>query len=340
MSALVTNTPAATLSEIETAAVTVMLLGEEEAAGVLALLEPEELHVVGRAMCDLGEVSPEKIALSVEAFIRAASQEALSAQNRPAQVRTLMSRAVGEAKASHLMERIAPLRASRSLEIARWLAPESLLVLIEDEQPQAIAVLLLLLDAAPAATLLAQLPADIQPMVVERIARLGKVSAQAVLMLDALLTQRIGERFGQAVLTMGGAREAAELINAAAGNVARRVIPEIERRDGELARAIESELFTFEMLLALDPQTIGRLLREVENDVLVDALKGVDEASREPFFAAMSSRAADGVRDEIEMKGRLRRADFEAAQRKIVAVARKLADAGEIQLGDGDADYV
>jgi flagellar motor switch protein FliG len=329
-----------TMSEIEHAAVIVMLFGEDEAAGVLSLLEPEELHLVGEAMCRLGEVGPERIAMSVESFIRNAAHEALPAQGRPEQVRTLMSRAVGEAKATHLMERIAPATQSRSLEIARWLAPQSLLVLIEDEHPQAVAVLLLLLDAAPAATLLAQLPVTIQPVVVERIARLGKVSAQAVLMLDALLTRRIGERFGQAVLTMGGAREAAELINKAAGEVEKQVMPALVAKDEGLARAIELELFTFTMLLKLDAQSIGRLLRDVENDVLVDALKGLDSQDREPFFAAMSSRAADGVRDEIELRGRLRRADFEAAQRSMIATARKLAEAGEIQLGAGDGDYV
>ena len=328
------------LTQVERAAVIVMLFGEEEAAGVLSLLDPEELHLVGRAMCSLGEVGQDKIATALEAFIHAAAEDTLPAHGRPEQVRSLMYRAVGEAKASHLMERIAPATSSRSLEIARWLAPESLLVLIEDEHPQALALLLLLLDPEPAAMLLARLPAIIQPVVVERIAKLGKVSAQAVLMLDALLSRRIGERFGQAMLTIGGAREAAELINKAAGEVEKQVMPALSARDQDLARAIEAELFTFEMLLKLDAQGIGRLLRDVENDVLVDALKGLDEQDREPFFAAMSSRAADGVRDEIELRGRLRRSDFETAQRSIIATARKLAEAGEIQLGAGDGDYV
>ena len=328
------------LTEVERAAVVVMLFGEQEAATVLGQLEPEELHLVGQAMCNLGEIGPDKIAAAVERFIAAAAEDRLPAHDRPAQVRSLMSLAVGEAKAGHLMDRIAPATSSRSLEIARWLAPESLLVLIEEEHPQAIAVLLLLLDADPAASLLARLPIPVQPLVVERIARLGKVSAQAVVMLDALLTRRIGERFGQAVLTMGGAREAADLINKAAGEVEKQVMPALAEKDEELARAIEAELFTFAMLLKLEAQSIGRLLRDVENDVLVDALKGLDEADRDPFFAAMSSRAADGVRDEIETRGRLRRSDFEKAQRSMIDIARKLAEAGEIQLGAGDGDYV
>jgi flagellar motor switch protein FliG len=94
------------------------------------------------------------------------------------------------------------------------------------------------------------------------------------------------------------------------------------------------------MLFVLEPMAMGRLLRDVENEVLIDALKGLEEGQRAPFFAAMSSRAADGVRDEIDMRGRLKLADVREAQRRIVAKARELADEGEISLGAGDGDFV
>src|SRR3546814_469305 len=116
-----------------------------------------------------------------------------------------------------------------------------------------------------------------------------------------------------------------------AGNV----LPEIEVRDAGLAKSIEAEMVTMEMVLALDPQSMGRLLRDIDNEVLVDALKGMDEAQRAPVFAAMSSRAADGVRDEIELRGRLRKEAVAEAQRRIVEQARALADEGEIVMGGG-----
>ncbi len=328
------------VSDFDRAAIIVMLLNEDEAAGILSRLEPEELHRLGEAMCALGEVDAPGIASALDRFIVEAARETLPANDRPAQVRQLMSRAVGTDKAEHLMDRIAPGQTNRSLEIARWLAPESLLALVEDEPPQVIAVLLLLLDADTAASLLARLPVERQPLIVERVARLGKVPAQAIVMLDAMLTRRIGERFGQAPLSMGGAREAAELINRAAGEVEKQVMPTINSRDAALAKAIEAELFTFDMLLKLDPQSIGRLLREVENDVLIDALKGIDEEDREPIFAAMSSRAADGVKDEIELRGRIRRSDMILAQRSMIQTARQLAESGEIALGQDDGEYV
>lgn len=333
-------TDLAIASNAQRAAVILMLMDDAEAAKLLASLEPEELQLVGEQMIALGDIDPAQIAGAIEGFVKLADDTTIPAHDRPAQVRQRMTRALGEVKAESIMQRIAPERQRPSLELARWLAPSVLLPLVEDEHPQAIAVLLLLLDAEPAAELLSLLPQQMQPDLVERIARMQKVSGHAMDMLEEALSQRITHRFGKSALAMGGAREAAELINMAARSVSGVVMPAITQKDAELARAIEAEMFTFEMLFDLDPMAMGKLLREVENEVLVDALKGLDEAQREPFFAAMSSRAADGVRDEIEERGRLKKSEVQAAQDAIVKIARKLADAGEISLGADDGEFV
>jgi flagellar motor switch protein FliG len=118
-------------------------------------------------------------------------------------------------------------------------------------------------------------------------------------------------------------------------------MPEITKIDKALAKEIENEMFKFEHLFALSPQAMGPLLREVDNDTLIDALKGISELEREAFFKAMSSRAADGVRDEIAARGRTKLADVVAAQKAIVAVARRLAADGVIVFGaGGDDEYV
>jgi flagellar motor switch protein FliG len=180
----------------------------------------------------------------------------------------------------------------------------------------------------------------VQTQVVERVARSGAISQAAIGTIDTLLTQRISSAYGTAAMTLGGPREAANLINLAAGELRFTVLPAIAGRDAPLAERIEEELFTFDMLLALDPQSMGRLLRDVDNEKLVDALKGLSEAERAPFFAAMSSRAADGIRDEIDLRGRLSKSEVAAAQKAIVDVARGLADAGEIVIGSGSGDFV
>jgi flagellar motor switch protein FliG len=325
------------------AAVLVMLLAEEDATGLLARLSPEELQLLGAKMCELGEIGPTAIADAIAGFAERADQGGLPAQNRTRDVRRIMTGALGELKADNLMRRIAPDEARKpatSLELARWLDPEVIVSLVADEHPQAIAVLLLQLDPQAAAQVLAGLPDDVQAPVVQRVARLGPIAPEALGVLEELLSARIARTHGRMPLTMGGVREAAEIINNGARALEKRMLPEIGKIDKKLARELESELFKFEHLYQLDAKTMGQLLREIESETLIDALKGIPAEERESFFGAMSTRAADGVRDEIEARGRVRKDDVLAAQQAIIAVAKRLAADGTIVLGDGGDEYV
>lgn len=332
--------PNALLSRVDRAAVFLMLLGDEEASGLLARLSPSELEKLGAAMMALGEIDRPHMAEALADFAGEASREMLPMRGRNDRVRTLLDKALGPVRAESMMQRIEPDAPPRSVELAKWLAPGVLVRLILDEHPQVIAALLLLIDPEPAAEVLAMLPLELQSLVVERVAKSGAISQAAIGTLDTLLTQRISAAYGTAALMLGGPRDAANLINLAAGEVRGTVLPAIAERDAPLAEKIEEELFTFEMLFALDPMAMGRLLRDVDNTKLVDALKGLKEPERAPFFAAMSSRAADGVRDEIELRGRLAKSEVAAAQKAIVDIARSLADAGEIVIGSGSGEFV
>ena len=330
------------ISGAERAAVMVMLLEDEQAAEILGQLEPEELRTLGEKVCGLGEIGPMAIAQAITGFVERTERLGLTAHDRIGQVRSLMTRAVGEIKAESLMQRITPADLPRTspLELARWLTPQVLTPLIRDEHPQAIAVLLVQLDPEVAAAVLHALPDNIQPQVVHRIATLGPVSPDAIAMLEQMLNRRIGECHGQSVMTMGGPREAADIINAAARAVEKRVMPEINKIDKQLAKQIENEMFKFEHLFVLDSKSMGSLLREVDSDTLIAALKGIPDTQREVFFDAMSSRAADGVRDEINERGRMKMAEVIEAQKAMVTAARRLAAEGVIVFGASDDDYV
>jgi flagellar motor switch protein FliG len=332
--------PARLLTRVDRAAVFLMLLGDEEATGLLSRLSPQELEKLGGAMMALGEIEQPHMAEALADFAGEAAREMLPMRGRTDRVRTLLDKALGPARAESMMQRIEPDAGPRSLELAQWLAPGVLVRLILDEHPQVIAALLLLIEPEPAAEVLAMLPLELQTLVVERVAKSGSISATAISTIDTLLTQRISATYGTAALMLGGPRDAANLINLAAGELRNTVLPAIAERDAPLAEKIEEELFTFEMLFALDPMSMGRLLRDVDNEKLVDALKGLKEPERAPFFAAMSSRAADGVRDEIELRGRLAKSEVAAAQKAIVEIARGLADAGEIVIGSGNGEFV
>lgn len=326
--------------DAERAAVMVMLLEDEQAAQLLGQLEPGELRRLGEKMCELGEISPSAIAEAIAGFVERTERLGLIVPDRVGTVRAMMTRAVGEVKAESLMQRIAPEQPTSSLELARWLTPQVLVPLVRDEHPQAIAVLLVQLDADIAAGVLHALPEEIQSQVVHRVATLGPVSPEAIAMLEDMLARRITECHGQSALTMGGPKEAADIINASARAVEKRVLPEIAKQDKALAKAIENEMFKFEHLFALDSKSMGTLLREVDSDTLIAALKGTPEENRDNFFGAMSSRAADGVRDEIAARGRMKMAEVIEAQKIMVTAARRLAAEGVIVFGAGDDDYV
>ncbi len=333
---------APTISDPERAAVMVMLLEDDQAAQILAQLEPAELRLLGEKMCALGEIGPVAIAQAIAGFVEKTERLGLIAHDRVGQVRSLMTRAVGEVKADSLMQRILPDDTSQTptIELARWLTPQVIVPLIRDEHPQAIAVLLVQLDPEVAAAVLHAMPEEIQGQVVHRIASLGPVAAEAIAMLEEILNRRISESHGQAALTMGGPREAADIINASARTVEKRVMPEIAKQDRQLAKAIENEMFKFEHLYVLDDKSMGALLREVDSDALISALKGIPDENREVFLRAMSSRAADGVRDEIAGRGRMKMAEVIEAQKAMVAAARRLSAEGVIVFGAGDDDYV
>lgn len=325
------------------AAVMIMLLKEDDAARLLSGLTHDELQTLGTQMCAIGDVGPGTIAEAIASFAECAGEAGIPAQDRLESVRRIMTGALGEFKAESLMRRVAPTpEAARPpvLELARWLEPDVLVELVKDEHPQAIAVLLVQLEPTAAAAVLAGLPEDLHAPVVHRIARLGPVSPEAIAILEDMLNTKIARAHGKTPLAMGGVREAAEIINRAARSVEKRVIPAIGKIDKLLAKQLEGEMFKFEHLFALDSKMMGALLREIESEVLIDALKGVEEDERTPFFEAMSSRAADGVRDEIETRGRVRKADVLAAQQAIVAVAKRLAAEGAIVIGDGEDEYV
>ncbi|WP_370521705.1 flagellar motor switch protein FliG [Novosphingobium sp. ERN07] len=332
----------AQISDPERAAVMVMLLEDDQAAHILSQLEPAELRLLGEKMCALGEIGPVAIAQAIAGFVEKTERLGLIAHDRVGQVRSLMTRAVGEVKADSLMQRILPDDPSRTptIELARWLTPQVIVPLIRDEHPQAIAVLLVQLDPEVAAAVLHALPEEIQGQVVHRIASLGPVAPEAIAMLEEMLDRRIAECHGSAALSMGGPREAADIINASARTVEKRVMPEIAKADRQLAKAIENEMFKFEHLYVLDDKSMGALLREVDSDALIAALKGIAEELREPFFRSMSARAADGIRDEIAARGRMKMAEVIEAQKAMIAAARRLSAEGVIVFGAGDDDYV
>lgn len=332
--------PPGSLTGVERAAVLMMLVGEEEAAAILQKLEPEEVRMLGKAMFAVADVAEPQVADVLDNFVaRAKDRTAIGFDPRP-QIQTMMTRALGQDRADSVLARITPRAESCSIDTLDWLDASEIAAIVEAEHPQFAAVLIANLDPVIAAEVLQLMPDAAQPDILHRIAKLGPIAPDALDTLRTVLTSRVGVAQQPAAVPLGGTREAAKILNNAKRTTEQRVMPKLAKLDKETARAIEEEMFIFDNLLALDDKSMGTLLRSVESDILVVALKGVDEAARGCFLGCMSSRAADGIRDEMEARGPIKLSEVLEAQKQILVIARNLAKDGVIRMGGGDDDYV
>ncbi len=327
-------------SGVERAAVLMMLVGEEEAAAILQKLEPEEVRQLGKAMFAVADVSEQEVEDVLDDFVgRARARTAIGFDPRP-KIEAVMNRALGPEKAESVLQRIIPPEAACELDLLDWLDTGEIAGIIEKEHPQIAAVLIANLDPAVAAQVLELLPDAIQPDLLHRVARLGPITPEAVETLKAALANRTQNASQGAGVTLGGTREAAKILQGARKATEQRVMPKLFKIDKDVAKQIEEAMFVFDNLLEMDDKNLGALIRNVDGEIMIKALKGVDEAIRARFLGCMSARAADGIRDEIEARGPMKLAEVLDAQKAMIGIARALAKDGTIQMGGGDDDYV
>ena len=333
--------PARHFTGVERAAVLMMLVGEEEAAAILQKLDPEEVRQLGSAMFAVADVSEEEVGTVLDDFVgRARDRTGISFDPRP-RVEAVMTRALGAEKAESVLARITPTEAACEIDLLDWLDANEIAQMLEKEHPQIAAVLIANLDPAIGSQVLELLPDTAQPDILHRIARLGPITPEAVETLRTMIASRVGTKgAGQTPLQLGGAREAAKILQGARKATEQRVMPRLFKMDRDIARQIEEAMFVFENLLELDDKSLGTLIRNIDGDVLTRALKGVDEAGRARFLGCMSARAADGIRDDMEARGPMKLSEVLDAQKTMIQIARNLAKDGTIQMGAGDDDYV
>jgi flagellar motor switch protein FliG len=330
-----------TYTGVERAAVLMMLVGDEEAAAILQKLDPEEVRQLGKAMFAVADVSEYEVEDVLDDFVGHARQRTgIGFDPRP-KIEGMMTRALGQDKADSVLARITPPEAACQIDLLDWLDTHEIAALIEEEHPQVAAIIIANLDSGIAAQVLEILPEGVQPDILHRIAKLEPITPEAVETLKAMLSSRAGKGGGSSAgVQLGGTREAAKIMQSARKATEARVMPKLHKIDKDVAKAIEEAMFVFDNLLELDDKNLGVLIRNIDSDNLVRSLKGVDEAVRERFLGCMSSRAADGIRDEMESRGPMRLSEVLEAQKVVIGIARGLAKDGTIIMGGGEDDYV
>jgi flagellar motor switch protein FliG len=335
------NAPSRVLTGPERAAILLMTLGEQDAAAILKHMGPKEVQKVGSAMATVSNVSKNQVGQVLEDFVRTVDEQTALGVGSEDYIRSVLKEALGEDKANGLIDRILLGRNSKGLEALKWMDPRAVAEIIRLEHPQVMAIVLSYLDPDHAAEVMTFVPERLRADIVMRIATLDGIQPNALNELDLILEKQFTGKTNVQSSVMGGVKSAANILNFMETSDESVVMDKIKESDEALGQQIQDLMFVFENLVDVDDRGIQALLREVSTESLILALKGSDQAVKDKVFNNMSKRAAETLRDDLEAKGPVRISEVEAAQKEILAIARRMAEAGDIALGGkGGDEYV
>jgi len=328
-------------SGITKSAILLMTLGEAEAAEVLKYLEPKEVQKISAEMVVLKNLTHEQIGAVYDEFLEIAATKTTIGMDSHDYIRSMLVKALGDEKAAGVIDRIMHSNDTSGIDSLKWMEPAAVAEMICNEHPQIIATILVHLEPDQASNILGFLSERLRGDVLLRIATLDGVQPAALYELNDVLTKLMsGPAMGKKSIK-GGVRTAAEILNFMGSTNEGLALDAVRGHDPELAQKIVDEMFVFENLLDVEDRGIQMVLREVQSESLIVALKGANEELREKILKNMSQRAAETLREDLESKGPVKLSDVEAEQKEILKIVRRLADEGQIALGGkGDEAYV
>ena len=332
------DTKADDLNGTQRAAVLLMSLGEAEAAEVLKHMSAKEVQKLGAAMATISGVTRGQLEQIVAEFTGLLDEQTSVGIGADDYVRKVLVQALGEDKASGLIDRILHGRNSRGLENLKWMDARAVTELIRNEHPQIMAIVLSYLDPDHAAEVLKFLAERVRSDVMLRIATLDTIPANALNELNDILEKQFTGQQGSKASSVGGLKTAANILNFVDGTLEQQILGSIGEVDNELSGRIQDLMFVFDDIGEMDDRSIQAVLREVPGDRLGLALRGCDPKVREKILKNMSKRAADMLVEDMETRGPAKLSEVEGAQKEMLSIVRRLADSGAIQLGGAGAE--
>jgi len=323
---------------VEDAAILLMSLGEEEAAEVFKHLQPKEVQRLGETIARLKVVPREQVEDVLERFDAVAESHSTLVSDTDEYVRSVLRKALGEDKANLLLDRILQGSDVSSIESLKWMDAVSVAELLRNEHPQIIAAILSHLDYDQTSQVLRAFTERQRNEVLVRIATLDGIQPMALKDLNEVMSQILagGERMKKS--NLGGIKTAAEIINMLGSSIETSVLDYIREADAELAQKIMDNMFTFDDLEKLSDRDIQAVLKEVQTESLLMALKGASSELREKVFRNMSQRAAETLREDLDSRGPVRLSEVEGEQKEMLKIVRRLVDEGQIVLVSGGDD--
>lgn len=316
------------------AAILSLLLGEEVSGAIFKHLTEEEIERIAKEVAAIGTVPAESGETVLEEFHSMAMAAAYVAHGGVEYAQQLLNKSLSPEHARRIIDRV--IRSFQSTAGFTSLAkadPQQLSKFILGEQPQTIALILAHLDASHAAQLLSLLPESLRVDVLTRMANLDEISPEVVSRISSVIEQRLKTLGTSSHESYGGVRAVAELLNRLDRTISQPVIEAIEGQNPDLAVSIRNLMFVFDDLMKVEDSALREIIQRADRKVLTVALKGTTEEMRSRFYQNMSKRAADMLREEMEVLGAIRLREVEKAQHEVVAIARKLEEEGLLTTG-------
>lgn len=323
---------------IERAAILLLSMGEKNAAEVLKHLEPRQVQKVGVAMSTLSSVTKAKMQNVLVDFTNAIGDQTSLTVDTEHYLRTVLIEALGLEKATPFIDRILVSDKDSGLNRLKWLDGRLIADVIRNEHPQIIATILIHLDSEQAAEVVSYFSMEKRSEVLLRMCNIDTVKPEAITELGLVIEKQLSGQKVSKSASVGGIKSVADVINYFDGSMEEEVLNKIKDWDSELSDKIRDKMFVFENLTDMDDRSVQTLLRDVSPELLKLALKGTTEPTKEKIFTNMSKRAADLLREDIELQGPVKVVDVERAQRDILAIAKSLAEDGKIALGAKGGD--
>ncbi len=326
---------------LENAAILLMTLGEEEASEVFKHLAPKEVQRLGETIARMKAVSRDRVENVLESFENIAAKEHMLVADSNEYVKSVLRKALGEDKANLLIDRIMQGNDITGIESLKWMDPSSVAELLRNEHPQIVAAILVHLDFDQSAEVLKLFTERQRNEVLVRIATLDGIQPLALRDLNEVMSKVLAGGDRSKKSSLGGVKTAAEILNMLGSAVETSVLDFVREADADLAQKIMDNMFTFDDVEKIDDKGIQALMKEVQSESLVIALKGATPTLREKIFRNMSTRAAETLREDLESRGPVRLSEVEAEQKEMLKIVRRLVDEGQIVLaGGGDDDFV
>lgn len=321
------------------AAILLLSMGAEEAAGVLRYMRRSDVEAITLEIAKIRRVDPALQEEVLSEFYHLSEAEQMVTEGGAEFAQEMLERAFDGERAGEIMERLRTFLQKRPFEILKKVDAQQILALVQDEHPQTIALILSYTEPAQSAAVLSALPSELQTEVARRIALMGRPAPEVLKDVEALVEHKLSDLAADEVSSNGGGINViVPILNNTERAAERQIMSRLDEQDPELAENIRNRMFVFENIVQLDDRAIQKVLRRVDNKTLAMAMKGVGPELSSRVMKNLSQKAAELLKEDIDVLGPVRIRDVEAAQREIVNIVRQLEDQGEIIISRGEKD--